>query len=125
MFGSQAAVAIENARLYGELKEQLEEGKQTEERLRENEKKYQDLYDNAPDMYFTVSPEGIVISVNQFGANQIGYSKEELIGNPVQITLSGTLVSETCKVTKHDFILHFHRKTLSSLFLLLFCFFAE
>lgn len=83
MFGYQAAVAIENARLYGEIKEQLEKSKQAEETLRESEKKYQDLYDNAPDMYFTVSPEGIVISVNQFGANHLGYAKEELIGNPV------------------------------------------
>ncbi|MEE8432187.1 MAG: GAF domain-containing protein, partial [Candidatus Desulfatibia sp.] len=39
MFGYQAAVAIENARLYGELKEQLKASKQTEQALRESEEK--------------------------------------------------------------------------------------
>ena len=39
MFGYQAAVAIENARLYGELKEQLKESKQAERALRESEEK--------------------------------------------------------------------------------------
>ncbi len=54
-----------------------------EEALRESEKNYQSLYDNAPDMYFTVSPDGIVKSVNQFGADCLGYSKEELTGKSV------------------------------------------
>jgi len=43
------------------------------------------LYEDAPDMYFTVTPDGIVKSVNQFGANCLGYKKEELIGGDVWI----------------------------------------
>jgi len=54
-------------------------------KLQESEKKYQDLYEDAPDMYFTVTPDGIVKSVNQFGANCLGYKKEELIGGDVWI----------------------------------------
>jgi len=34
-------------------------------------------------MYFTVARDGKIISVNQFGAQQLGYSVEELIGQPV------------------------------------------
>ena len=34
-------------------------------------------------MYFTVSAKGTVLSVNQFGAAQIGYTPEELAGTPV------------------------------------------
>lgn len=54
-----------------------------EEELEKSEKKYQDLYDNAPDMYFSVFPDGIVKNVNQFGAEYLGYTKNELIGTLV------------------------------------------
>ncbi len=55
----------------------------TDEALRENQRRYQDLFDNAPDMYFLVHPDGSVKSVNLFGANYLGYTKEELIGKDV------------------------------------------
>ncbi len=61
----------------------ISERKKTENALKENQEKFQSLYNNAPDMYFTVSPDGIIISVNQFGADSLGYSIEELVGNPV------------------------------------------
>lgn len=51
--------------------------------LAKSEQKYQDLYDNAPDMYFSVSPDGTVTDVNQFGAVYLGYTKEEIIGKSV------------------------------------------
>jgi len=54
-----------------------------EEELEKTEKKYQDLYDNAPDMYFSVYPDGTVKNVNQFGAEYLGYTKRELIGSSV------------------------------------------
>jgi len=56
---------------------------QTDEALRENQKQYQDLFDNAPDMYFQVYPDGSVKSVNLFGATYLGYTKKELIGKEV------------------------------------------
>ena len=34
-------------------------------------------------MYFTVDADGMVLSVNQFGAEQLGYEVEELLGKPV------------------------------------------
>lgn len=48
-----------------------------------SQKRYQDLYDLAQDMYFSVSIHGIVLSVNQFGADSLGYNKNELIGQEV------------------------------------------
>ena len=54
-----------------------------QEALARSEERYQGLYDNAPDMYFTLSEAGIVLSVNQFGADYLGYSKEELVGEPL------------------------------------------
>ena len=61
----------------------VNERKLAEEALAESEKKYQNLFHNAPDMYFIVSPDGVVLSVNQSGADYLGYSKEELVGNAV------------------------------------------
>ncbi|HSS65348.1 MAG TPA: PAS domain S-box protein [Gammaproteobacteria bacterium] len=49
------------------------------EALAESEERYQGLYDDAPDMYFTVSAEGTILSVNQFGADYLGFKKIELV----------------------------------------------
>jgi PAS domain S-box-containing protein len=54
-----------------------------ESTLRESEARYRLLYDNNPSMYFTLSPEGTVLSVNQFGATQLGYQPHELIDRSV------------------------------------------
>ncbi|GAI65630.1 unnamed protein product [marine sediment metagenome] len=61
--------------------------KSKEELLLESQQQYQDLYDYAPDMYFTIYPDGIVKSVNKYGAEYLGYSKEELIGEPVWVVV--------------------------------------
>jgi len=55
--------------------------------LQESEQRFQNLYNQAPDMYFSLNPAGIIISVNQFGADYLGYSKEELIGKPVEMII--------------------------------------
>ncbi len=52
----------------------------TAEALRESEKQYQNLYDLAPDAYITIAADGTIKYVNQFCADYMGYSKEELIG---------------------------------------------
>ncbi len=53
------------------------------ELLRRVSTRYLDLYDNAPDMFFSIRPDGTVISVNQTGARHLGYEKEELVEQPV------------------------------------------
>jgi len=54
-----------------------------EKKLKNSEKKFRLLYENNLSMYFTVDTSGLVISVNSFGAEQLGYTENELIGNPV------------------------------------------
>jgi diguanylate cyclase (GGDEF)-like protein/PAS domain S-box-containing protein len=61
----------------------ITERKWAEEALRESEKRYQNLYDRAPDIYFSVTADGTIKSVNQFGAEYLGYHKEELTGRPI------------------------------------------
>jgi PAS domain S-box-containing protein len=62
----------------------LSEKKRAEEALRESQSKYQDLYDNAPDMFFSVDAKtATVLQCNQKTAAALGYEKEEIIGRPV------------------------------------------
>ncbi len=51
--------------------------------LQVNEEKYRTFYQDNPSMFFTVNREGTVVSVNDFGASQLGYSVSELEGQPV------------------------------------------
>ena len=57
--------------------------RQAEEALRRSEEQYRILYEDNPAMYFTVSSEGAVLSVNRFGAQQLGYEPEDLLGRSV------------------------------------------
>jgi PAS domain S-box-containing protein len=59
------------------------EHKRALERLRESEERYRVLYEDNPSMYFTVDDGGIVLSVNKFGAEQLGYEPHELVGHDV------------------------------------------
>jgi PAS domain S-box-containing protein len=61
----------------------LTERKRVEEVLRDSEERYRALYEDNPSMYFTVDSEGKVLSVNKFGAEQLGYTAEELVGQSV------------------------------------------
>lgn len=61
----------------------ITERRQIEEQMRQAEERYRVLYENIPSMYFTVDPKGTVISVNGFGASQLGYTVKELLGQSV------------------------------------------
>jgi len=65
------------------IKEALEK-QQLRQELVESEERYRNLYENAPDMYISVSPEtGRIIRCNEEVIRNTGYSKEEIIGRPV------------------------------------------
>ena len=108
----------------------ISQRKRAEQRLQRSEARYLDLFDNAPDMYFSVSPSGSVISVNKSGAETLGYSQKELIGNQVwgvvykddlqKVQEEFTrIISEKVngaelnfrKIRKNGSVLHVHEKT--------------
>lgn len=51
--------------------------------LRLSEERFRTLYEDTPSMYFTVDQTGSVLSVNRFGARQLGFEPHELIGSSV------------------------------------------
>jgi len=58
--------------------------KQADEALRTSEQQWRDVFENNPTMYFLVGAKGIVMAVNPFGAAQLGYTVNELVGQPVR-----------------------------------------
>ncbi len=62
------------------LQNEIIERKKTEEKLKESEKKYRELIDNALDAIFVISPEGIIQEVNPGFTELTGYTREETIG---------------------------------------------
>ncbi|MBT1070207.1 PAS domain S-box protein [Pelotalea chapellei] len=61
----------------------ITERKRAEEALRFSEARYRTLHRDIPTMIFTLDTQGKVLSVNPYGAKQLGYSIEELEGKPV------------------------------------------
>jgi PAS domain S-box-containing protein len=59
------------------------EQKRATEALRESEEQWREVFEHNPVMYFMVDAGGAVLSVNSFGATQLGYSVSELIGRSV------------------------------------------
>lgn len=65
------------------LEREISDRKRAEEALRESEERYRQLYENTPTMYFTVDTKGKVLFVNKFGASQLGYQVQDLVGRSV------------------------------------------
>lgn len=61
--------------------------KQGEKALHQSEERFRALYEDNPSMYFTLDADTRVMSVNRFGAEQLGYSVEELVGQPVEFLI--------------------------------------
>jgi PAS domain S-box-containing protein len=59
------------------------ERQQAEEALRTSEQQWRDVFEHNPTMYFMIDAAGIVMEVNPFGAGQLGYTVNELAGQPV------------------------------------------
>jgi PAS domain S-box-containing protein len=55
----------------------------TAEALRDSERKWREVFEHNPAMYFMVDAAGIIMAVNSFGASHLGYTVSELAGQPM------------------------------------------
>ena len=69
--------------LEGKVKERTADLSRSNEALRKSEEQWRDVFENNPTMYFMVDAAGTVLSVNPFGAGQLGYMIDELVGHSV------------------------------------------
>ncbi len=87
--GSRVPVFVWSALVEGALTKgvafvfDLSERERTQEALRRSEEQWRDVFENNPTMYFIIDASGTVISVNSVGAEQLGYTVEELVGHSV------------------------------------------
>jgi len=67
------------ARIVGTIVEQ----NKNDEILKESREKFRTLYDDTPAMFFSLNMDGMIISVNNYGARYLGYDVDELIDKNV------------------------------------------
>lgn len=73
-----------NDQLEEVVKERTAKLEQASTQLKESEVQYQDLYDNAPDMYVSASVKSQeIVRCNQTLINELGYSKREVLGRSI------------------------------------------
>lgn len=61
--------------------------KQAEETLRFSQDRYRALFESSPEMLLTVDAQGTMLTVNRTTAAELGYTVEELIGQPVTMVV--------------------------------------
>lgn len=58
----------------------ISDRKGIERELQRSEKKYFDLYQNAPDGYYSAGSDGVILEVNNTWIRMLGYKRDEVIG---------------------------------------------
>jgi len=61
----------------------ISQRKEAEEALKESEKRFRELWDNAPVAYHILNTKGIIISINKTEAKMLGYKPEEMTGKSI------------------------------------------
>ena len=70
-------------RLIRSTRKEKEAALQAFDALRESEQQWREVFEHNPVMYFMIDDAGTVLSVNAFGAAQLGYTTTDLVGQSV------------------------------------------
>ena len=65
-----------------------------------HEERYRDLFENAPDGYHSIGPDGTILEVNNTWLKMLGYERDEVIG---KIKLTELLTNEGLKIFQNTF----------------------
>jgi PAS domain S-box-containing protein/putative nucleotidyltransferase with HDIG domain len=95
----QAAIAIENARLYEAIQKELTERKRAEEALQKSEARLRAIVQTANDAIVTMDMRGIIVEWNTAAETIFGFSADEAIG-----MLVSQIVPEQFRTQQHDSI---------------------
>jgi len=80
LFAQQAAIAIENARLYDQAQREIAERRKFEEEIRRQKEYFEALFVNNPIAVVTADLDGVVVSWNPMAEKLFGYTQREAIG---------------------------------------------
>jgi PAS domain S-box-containing protein len=78
-FADQAALALENARLYEETARQRREAEAAVGALRESEERFRSAFEHSPTGIALQGPDGRYVRVNHALCEMVGYSESELL----------------------------------------------
>ncbi len=62
----------------------ITERKEAEDALPESEDRFRQFFENAPEYCYMISPEGVILNVNNTALKALGYKKDELVGKPLR-----------------------------------------
>ncbi|MBN2006611.1 MAG: PAS domain S-box protein [Anaerolineae bacterium] len=82
-FADHAAVALENARLYQAVQQELAAREQVEAALREREAYFRALFEQASDAIFINDTHDTIIDVNRRACELLGYTRDELLQHTI------------------------------------------
>ena len=83
-----------------QLQNEIIERRRAEDEVRESEKRFRQLFDEAPVGYHELDTEGCITRVNRTELNMLGYSAEEMLGQPIWNFIVEKEVSQKSFVAK-------------------------
>jgi len=82
-FAGQAAIAIQNAQLFEQARQEIAERRRTEDALRKSEKRFQGLVDNSMEEISLVDPDGTLTWESPNSKRPLGYPPDAFMGKNV------------------------------------------
>ena len=80
LFGQQAAIAIENARLFEQAQSEIAERVKAEDEIRRQKEYFESLFINNPVAVVTADRDGVIVSWNPMAEELFGYTQDEVVG---------------------------------------------
>jgi len=102
MFARQAAIAIENARLFDQAQREIGERRKVEQEIRHQKEYFEALFVNNPVAVVTADLTGSIVSWNPMAEMLFGHSQEEVIGKNLDEVVANhpEMIDEAVAYTK-------------------------